>query len=214
MKQDLSNKRIEYSKNKIDFTTIDKNPLKMFSEWFAHAIESELISEAYAMTLSTIGKDDFPKNRVVLLKEFNAEGFVFYTNYGSDKAQSILNNPKVCLSFFWDKLEQQVIIKGTAEKVSEEMSDTYFAKRPKGSQIGAIVSNQSSEIAFDEDLEAMAKELEQRYADGEISRPKHWGGFIVKPIEIEFWQGRPSRLHDRLVFRLQGSQWNCKRLFP
>lgn len=214
MKQDLSNKRIDYSKNKIDFTAIEENPLKMFNVWFGYAIESELISEAYAMTLSTIGQDGFPKSRVVLLKEFNADGFVFYTNYNSEKGQSILANPKVCLSFFWDKLEQQVIIKGIAEKVSEEMSDTYFAKRPKGSQIGAIVSNQSAEVPFDKDLEAMADELAQRYADEEISRPKHWGGFIVKPYEIEFWQGRPSRLHDRLSYRLEEGNWICKRLFP
>src|SRR5690625_4103854 len=148
MKQDLSNKRIDYSKNKIDFTAIEENPLKMFNVWFGYAIESELISEAYAMTLSTIGQDGFPKSRVVLLKEFNADGFVFYTNYNSEKGQSILANPKVCLSFFWDKLEQQVIIKGIAEKVSEEMSDTYFGKRPKGSKNGARVLYNSTREAF------------------------------------------------------------------
>src|SRR5690625_3300343 len=186
MKQDLSNKRIDYSINKIDFTATEENPINMFIDWFGYAIESELISEIYAMTISTIGQDGFTKSRVVLLKESNADGFVFYTNYNSEKGQSFLANPKVCLSFFWDKLEQQVIIKGIAEKVSEEMSDTYFAKRTKGSKIGAIVSNQSAEVSFEEDLEAMAEELAQRYADKEISRPKHWGGFIVKPYEIEF----------------------------
>lgn len=214
MKQDLSNKRIDYSKNKIDFFEIENNPMKMFGGWFAQAIDSELIVEAYAMTLSTIGHDGFPKNRVVLLKEFNTEGFIFYTNYKSDKGLSIKNNPKVCLSFFWDKLEQQIIIKGIAEKVSDEISDTYFAKRPKGSQIGAIISNQSEEVPFDEDLEARAIELKQKHESKNISRPEYWGGFIVKPLEIEFWQGRPSRLHDRLLYRKQNNEWVCKRLFP
>src|SRR5690625_668513 len=118
------------------------------------------------------------------------------------------------MTFFKEKMEKQVNIKVIDEKVSEEMSDTYFAKRPKGSKIGAIVSNQSAEVSFEEDLEAMAEELAQRYADKEISRPKHWGGFIVKPYEIEFWQGRPSRLHDRLSYRLEEGNWICKRLFP
>lgn len=214
MKQDLSDKRIDYSKNSIDFNQVPGNPLEMFKNWFNAAIESDLISEAYAMSLATVSKDGFPKNRIVLLKEFNSDGFVFYTNYNSNKGQALVENPKVCLSFFWDKLEQQVIIKGNAIKVSEEMSDAYFGRRPKGSQIGAIVSDQSAVISVVKDLDAEAENLMQDFKEKEVLRPKHWGGYIVKPVEIEFWQGRPSRLHDRLLYKLEGNNWVWDRLSP
>lgn len=214
MNQDLSDKRKDYAKNFIDFSEVPQNPYELFNTWYNSAFESAQIHEPYAMSLSTIGLDGFPRTRVVLLKEFSPEGLVFYTNYLSQKGNSIDSNPHVCLSFFWDKLEQQVIIKGIAEKVSDEMSDEYFHKRPFKSQIGAIVSAQSSVIDFEENLEAKAGELEKEFQEKIIPRPNNWGGYLVKPVEFEFWQGRPSRLHDRLRYRFSNKKWLKERLAP
>lgn len=214
MKQDLSDKRIEYAKSKIEFATLPKSPMFLFNHWFKSAFESEKIKEVYAMNLSTIGLDGFPKNRIVLLKEYDENGFVFYTNYQSEKGQALLHNPHVCLSFFWDELEQQIIIKGMAEKVSAEMSDAYFHQRPFESQLGAIVSAQSSVIDMAENLEKEVDALEKEWRGKSIVRPLHWGGFLVKPVEIEFWQGRPSRLHDRVRYQLQEGIWKQDRLSP
>src|SRR5690606_10312424 len=152
--------------------------------------------------------------RVVLLKEFNLDGFIFYTNYNSQKGSAIGNSDKVCLSFFWPALEQQIIIKGTAIKVPEEISDEYFWKRPKESQIGAIISPQSSVIELNADLEQRAAKVMENHKGSVISRPQNWGGYLVKPIEFEFWQGRPSRLHDRLRYRLENENWIIERLAP
>ena len=167
------------------------------------------------MTLSTFGLDGFPKSRVVLLKKYTFEGFIFYTNYESEKGKAMTANPKVCLSFHWAAAERQVIIKGTAEKIAANLSDGYFESRPKGSQLGAIASNQSSVIANREVLETKLKSLEAEYENKEITRPEFWGGFIVKPIEIEFWQGRANRLHDRIRYQLQADySWKIERLAP
>ncbi|KKL24317.1 hypothetical protein LCGC14_2416550, partial [marine sediment metagenome] len=157
----------------------------------------------------------FPKSRVVLLKKFSERGFIFYSNYESEKGRAIANNPHICLSFFWPNLERQVIIKGQVDKLSEQESDDYFKTRPKGSQLGALVSDQSSVIPSRNYLENKLKELEAAYSDKDIERPQHWGGYLVTPQFIEFWQGRPNRLHDRILYTLQkNSTWNMQRLAP
>lgn len=214
MKQDLHDKRKEYSKKSIDFFHLPDNPFVFFADWYELATHSELIHEPYAMSLATIGGDGFPRTRVVLLKEFNEHGFVFFTNFSSTKGKSITVNPKVCLSFFWDGLEQQIIIKGRASKISNEESADYFYKRPVESQIGAIVSAQSSVIPFEEDLEGKVQELKTKYSNERVPKPENWGGYLVRPVEFEFWQGRPSRLHDRLRYRLENEVWVKTRLSP
>jgi pyridoxamine 5'-phosphate oxidase len=173
------------------------------------------IEEVNAMTVSTIGLDGFPKSRVVLLKKYSEEGFIFYTNYNSEKGKAITDNPNVCLSFFWHSLERQVIIKGIAEKTPTNISDGYFESRPDGSKLGAIVSNQSEVIPSRALLEEKLKQLELDYQGKEILRPEFWGGFLIKPVEVEFWQGRPNRLHDRIRYQLQDDySWKTDRLSP
>jgi pyridoxamine 5'-phosphate oxidase len=167
------------------------------------------------MTVATIGLDGFPKSRVVLLKRFTEEGFIFYTNYNSEKGKAIEANPQICLSFFWHSMERQVIIKGIAQKTSENTSDTYFDSRPEGSKLGAIVSNQSEVVPSRGYLEENLKQLEAEYDSMVIPRPKHWGGFLVVPVEVEFWQGRPNRLHDRIRYTSQEDfSWKIDRLSP
>lgn len=214
MKQDLSDKRKDYSQNFIDFQQLPENPLEMFRDWYELATHSDLISEPYAMSLATIGNDGFPRTRIVLLREFNPDGFVFYTNYESQKGKSIAENKKICLSFFWDKLEKQVIIKGMAEKIEAEKSDEYFHKRPVESQIGALVSSQSAVIKIDYDLDGEVKKLSREFEGKMVPRPENWGGYLVRPVEIEFWQGRPSRLHDRVRYQLENNNWIKERLAP
>ena len=189
--------------------------MEVFQKWFYETETSEVVEEPNAMTVSTIGLDGFPKSRVVLLKKFTYEGFIFYTNYKSEKGKAIANNPNVCISFFWPNMERQVIVKGKAEKIAENLSDGYFESRPDGSKLGAIVSEQSTVIDSRESLEENLKELEKKYEGKEIERPDYWGGYIVKPVSIEFWQGRPNRLHDRIRFTLQEDfDWKMERLAP
>ena len=214
MNKDLSNYRKSYEKSELLISNVPDNPLQLFQTWFYEVDASEAIDEANAMTISTIGLDGFPKSRVVLLKKYTHEGFIFYTNYNSEKGKAIAANNNVCISFFWHAAEKQIIIKGKAEKIAENLSDGYFESRPKGSQIGALVSNQS-EIVAKTTLEEKLKDLEKAYKDKDIPRPKHWGGYIVKPVEIEFWQGRPNRLHDRIRYQLQEDYtWKVDRLAP
>lgn len=213
--KDLSNYRKSYDKSELLETSIPEDPINLFNRWFHEVEDFGGIEEVNAMTIATIGLDGFPKSRVVLLKKFNEEGFVFYTNYNSEKGKAIINNPNVCLSFFWTSLERQVIIKGIAQKTSESISDTYFDSRPDGSKLGALVSNQSEVIPSRAYLEANLKQLEINYDGKEIPRPENWGGFIVTPLEIEFWQGRPNRLHDRIRYVAQYDfSWKMDRLSP
>ncbi|WP_264521604.1 pyridoxamine 5'-phosphate oxidase [Flavobacterium sp. N1994] len=213
--EDLSNYRKSYEKSQLLESTIPEDPINLFHRWFYETKESGGVDEVNAMTVATIGLDGFPKSRVVLLKKFNEDGFIFYTNYNSEKGKAILNNPNICLSFFWHSMERQVIIKGIAEKTSNAISDAYFESRPDGSKLGAIVSPQSDIIPSRDYLDAKLKELEKLYEGKEIPRPINWGGFLVRPLEVEFWQGRPNRLHDRIRYKLQDDfNWKIDRLSP
>lgn len=215
MNNDLSNYRKTYQKSELSENEISDNPLELFQKWFFEVEEFGSDIEANAMTISTIGKDGFPKSRVVLLKKYTWEGFIFYTNYNSEKGKAIEANPNVCLSFFWHNIERQVIIKGKAEKIAENLSDGYFESRPDGSKLGAWASNQSEIVPSRVFLDQSLKKFEEQFENKEITRPKHWGGYIVKPQSIEFWQGRPNRMHDRIRYTLQEDyNWKIERLAP
>jgi pyridoxamine 5'-phosphate oxidase len=198
-------------KGHISVETMPKNPLEALQTWVNQAIEAE-VEEPTAMSICTVSKDNIPSSRQVLLKEIQSEGLVFYTNYSSRKGQEIENNPNVALNFFWPALERQVRVQCIASKVSAEESDTYFYSRPKTSQVGAIVSNQSSIITSDLNLEV---EIERILAGSiEIKRPENWGGYILKPNYFEFWHGRASRVHDRVSYNLENDNWIKNRLSP
>ncbi len=215
MEKDLSNHRKTYQKDELLEANTPDNPIELFRDWFLVADESENIHEANAMNLATVGLDNFPKNRIVLLKKYTWEGFIFYTNYNSEKGKAIIANPNVCLSFFWHPLERQIIIKGTAEKLAKNLSDGYFESRPDGSKLGAWASNQSEVVNSRFELDDTLKKYEEKFQDNEIPRPKYWGGYMVKPISIEFWQGRPNRMHDRIRYTLQKDfNWKKERLAP
>lgn len=215
MQQDLGDYRRNYQKGELTEANVPDNPMQLFQTWFYEVENFGGVEEANAMTISTIGLDGFPKNRVVLLKKYTYEGFIFYTNYNSEKGKAIAVNPNICISFFWPNMERQVIVKGKAEKVAENLSDGYFESRPDGSKLGAIVSDQSEVIPSREFLEEKLKSLEEAYKGKEIERPKYWGGYLVRPESIEFWQGRPNRLHDRLRYTLQPDlDWEIERLAP
>ena len=214
MSKDLSNYRKSYEKQELLESNCPENPMELFQKWFLHADQSDTVDETNAVTVSTIGKDGFPKSRVVLLKKYTWEGFIFYTNYNSEKGKAISANNNICLSFFWAGLEQQIIIKGNAEKLAENLSDGYFESRPDGSKLGAWASNQSEVVASREALDNNLKSFEEKFNQQEILRPKHWGGFLVKPVSIEFWQGRASRLHDRVCFEKSAATWENFKLQP
>jgi pyridoxamine 5'-phosphate oxidase len=217
--------RADYQMATLSETEVGDDPLLFFQKWFSQA-EEAAITEVNAMTLATANMWGMPSARIVLLKGLDEEGFIFYTNYDSEKGRQIADEDSVALLFFWKELERQVRIEGTARKISAEESDAYFHSRPKGSQISAVASPQSEIIESRSVLENKVVELEQQYAGQEIPRPEHWGGYKVIPEKIEFWQGRSNRLHDRIVFfrepevdngenELPGySQWETFRLAP
>ena len=214
MKEELSDLRKIYQKGEINFNEL-KNPYNLFKIWFNKANEDKFVEEANAMVLSTIGKYGYPKGRVVLLKKIGPDGFVFFSNYNSDKGISIEKNNKVSLLFFWPSQERQIMIKGNVRKTSSKLSDEYFSKRPFKSQISAILSNQSEIIysysKLKDDMELLIKETKNK----PLKRPKNWGGYIVKPFEFEFWQGRPDRLHQRVLFSFDKNKiWKFNILSP
>ncbi len=212
--KDLSNYRESYEKSELLESGLPENPIHLFAKWFQETEDLAPEIEANAMTISTIDADGFPKSRVVLLKQFTEHGFVFFTNYNSRKGRNISKNNGVCLSFFWPSLQRQVIINGHAEKTSAEESDLYFNSRPVGSKLGAIASNQSEVVPDRQFLEDKLSDLETKFHSLQIPRPQHWGGYVVKPISIEFWQGRANRLHDRIQYKIVDSLWVRNRLSP
>ena len=210
--KDLSDFRISYDKLSLIENNLPKQPIKLFQIWFEELCNSNSVLEPNAMTLSTVGNENKPRNRVVLLKKFSEKGFVFYTNYKSKKGIDINNNPNVSISFFWPSFERQVIIEGICSKITNKESDKYFYSRPIDSQIGAIISDQSSEIPNRDYIE---NKFDSFKSDStEILRPLNWGGYIINPINIEFWQGRKNRLHDRILYYKNDNSWLFKRLSP
>ena len=214
MDKNLHDYRKSYEKGSLTEDTVLENPLEQFAAWFVDAEKTPTVEEPNAMTLSTVDTQGVPKARVVLLKEFTQEGFVFYTNYTSGKGQAIAQNNNVCISFFWPSLERQIIITGMAVKISEEKSIAYFNKRPRESQLGAVVSDQSTSIDSREALEEKLLDLEKQYHTKPIVKPAHWGGYLIQPTSYEFWQGRSSRLHDRIKYTKINNSWNIGRLQP
>ena len=213
-KSTIQNLRQDYRSASLSESDVDGNPYSQFEKWFTEALNAEVL-EPNAMTLATANTDGIPSARIVLLKEFTDQGFVFYTNYDSQKGKEIESNPYAALIFFWADLERQIRIEGVVEKVSEEESNQYFHSRPKGSQLGALTSPQSQTIASREFLEEKLADLEKEYEDKEVIKPEYWGGYRVIPNRIEFWQGRSNRLHDRIVYIQEKDQsWKFERLAP
>lgn len=206
--------RKEYRRHSLSEHEVEHDPLAQFANWWDDAIKSE-IEEVNAMTLASINAAGNPSARIVLLKGFDENGFVFFTNYNSHKGEELTRHPHACLVFFWAALERQVRIQGTVNRVSETENDVYFNSRPAESKIGAWSSPQSKVISNRDILEDNILLYRQEFADGIIPRPPHWGGFLVKPTLMEFWQGRPSRLHDRIQYTIQtDGSWLIERLAP
>jgi pyridoxamine 5'-phosphate oxidase len=212
----LADLRQDYQRNSLEINEIASNPIEQFEKWFAEAVVTPNLIEPNAMTISTVTKSGFPSSRIVLLKGLDAQGFVFFTNYESRKGTELIKNPHAALNFWWPPLERQVRIEGHVEKLSTETSLIYFQSRPKSSQIGAWASPQSQVIDNRELLEKNVESLEKQYENAEnLPIPPFWGGFRVIPTRVEFWQGRSSRLHDRLVYsKKKSGDWLVERLAP
>jgi pyridoxamine 5'-phosphate oxidase len=212
--QHLADLRKDYLKASLDVASVSANPIEQFEIWFKEALKSEVL-EPNAMTLSTVNVEGKPSARIVLLKGVENSRFLFFTNYQSDKGKDLEHNPSCALTFFWPELERQVRIEGIAARVDASRSEAYFQSRPRGSQIGAWASPQSTIIENREILEQRVAQLEERFKDKSVlPKPQQWGGYEVEPLLIEFWQGRPSRLHDRIQFRRIENEWKCHRLAP
>jgi len=210
----LESLRREYSRKAITKENVQDDPFDQFSAWFDEAMESD-VTDANAMTLATADSSGQPSSRIVLLKGFDSEGFRFYTNYESRKGHDLKENPKASLNFFWPALERQICIRGSVKKLSREESEAYFKTRPRDSQLGAWASSQSSEVRDRQELENKLSEVSSRFEQEEVPIPDFWGGYILRPDYIEFWQGRPGRLHDRILYtRESGGDWKIKRLSP
>jgi pyridoxamine 5'-phosphate oxidase len=209
---DVAHLRLDYARESLTERDVDPDPILQFEKWFEEALHAGLI-EPNAMTLATSTRDGHPSARVVLLKGADANGFVFFTDYRSRKGAELDTNPHVSLCFWWDALQRQVRISGTAVRVSREETAAYFHTRPHGSRVGAWASQQSATLASREMLEKEVERLERAYPD-DVPLPPHWGGYRVTPASLEFWQGRPSRLHDRIVYTRDGSAWKIGRLSP
>ncbi|MEB0039783.1 MULTISPECIES: pyridoxamine 5'-phosphate oxidase [unclassified Pseudomonas] len=215
MTQVLADMRRDYARDGLNEAQAPDEPFSLFHQWFAQAVKTEQAPvEANAMTVATVDEQGRPHCRILLLKGLDDQGFTFFTNYESDKGQQLASRPFAAMTFFWPSLERQVRIEGRVVKVSPEESDAYFQVRPLGSRLGAWASPQSRVIADRTELEALLKDTEQRFSDSQPHCPEHWGGYRLLPERIEFWQGRPSRLHDRLNYRLQNEAWIRERLAP
>jgi pyridoxamine 5'-phosphate oxidase len=211
--QDIQKLRLDYSKHSLDVKDVDANPFGQFKIWFKEALEANVM-EPNALTLATVDRNNQPQTRIVLLKGLEGNLFKFYTNYASDKGTDIENNKKVSICFFWMELERQVKINGIAEKLPFEESEAYFKSRPHMSQIGAHSSNQSSEVPDREFLDNQFQEMLSSFDEGAVPKPDTWGGYGITPTYFEYWQGRPSRLHDRIVYEKAEDDWKIKRLSP
>ena len=210
---DIASIRKDYQYQSLDINDVASSPFHQFEKWWDEAVASS-IDEVNAMTLATISEDGKPSARIVLLKGFDENGFVFFTNYQSNKGKALHANPFASLVFFWKELERQVRIEGSCVRVSEEESDVYFQSRPLGSRLGAWASPQSEVISNRSVIEKELEVVATRFAEGTVPRPAHWGGYRVIPASVEFWQGRPSRLHDRIQYKKTGKNWNIVRLAP
>jgi pyridoxamine 5'-phosphate oxidase len=206
--------RNDYSSNTLDEKKISKSPLIQFEKWLTEAVDADAF-EPNAMTLATVSKEGLVDARIVLLRDFTIKGFSFFTNYNSIKGKALRFSKKACLNFFWPELQRQVRIRGVVEKLPSKDSDQYFASRPRESQIAAWASHQSDKLSNRHELEKRFLEYEKKFSRGDVPRPPHWGGFRLKPVYFEFWQGRPSRLHDRLIYeKNKNGKWIINRLNP
>jgi pyridoxamine 5'-phosphate oxidase len=209
----LNEVRHDFSKQKLDEASVKDNPIEQYAKWFEEAVGSQ-VPDPKAMTLSTVNRHGVPSSRVVYTRGLKKNGLVFYTNYNSQKGIELTENPHASINIFWSELERQMRINGVVEKLSEKESDQYFASRPRESQIGAWASDQSAQLADRAELEEKVKYYEKEFEGKEVPRPKNWGGYIFEPYYFEFWQGRPSRLHDRIAYELIDGSWSKKRLSP